>query len=389
MTQVAHGKAMDEPQAATRQILMASTSYPSSPVDWKGLFIQRLVGALAERRDTSLELWAPPGPVPSAVSMAWRADDAAWLQRLMERGGIVHLLRERPMLGLPGAGGLMYRLGRAYRQSRAHLFHVNWLQNALPLPGDHRPALVTALGSDMPLLRLPMMRHLLRRAFTGRRVTLCPNADWMVPTLEAAFGDVAEVRCVPFGIDASWYRVARGLHTGGAHRWLCVTRLTAAKLGHLFEWCEPHFARRGRELHLFGPRQEEGIRVPAWVHFHGPATPDQLRTEWFPQATGLISLSRHAEGRPQVMLEAMAAGLPILASRLPAHEDIIQHAATGWLCDDPAGMAPGIDMIEDRSSNAGMGARARGLARSRFGDWDDCGARYAAVHNQLTQDRHG
>jgi len=380
-----------QPELATthaseaRRVLLTSTSYPSSTSDWKGLFIARLVEALARRDDVRLRTWMPPGPLPGSVQSAASAADTQWLAALMQAGGIAHLLRRHPIRGSLTAAGLLSRLRRAYRSTDAQLFHVNWLQNALPLPPDDlRPALITALGTDIQLLRLPGMKALLRRVMGNRRTLICPNADWMVPVLEDAFGDIARVQCVPFGIDAAWYEVARMPATDGRDRWICVTRLTRDKLGPLFEWGAQHFAANpDRELHVFGPRQEDGIAIPEWVHFHGPATPSQLLQQWFPIATGLITLSRHAEGRPQVMLEAMAAGLPILASRLPAHEDLIEHAGTGWLCDDQPGMAHGLAAIENVVLSKEIGERSRAWARERIGTWADCAGRYSSLYDEL------
>jgi glycosyltransferase involved in cell wall biosynthesis len=79
----------------------------------------------------------------------------------------------------------------------------------------------------------------------------------------------------------------------------------------------------------------------------------------------------------------MAAGVPILASRLPAHEDIIQHQRTGWLCEDHRGMTDGFAMIEDMQRNAAMGSSARAWAQEHVGTWADCAARYAVLYSEL------
>lgn len=365
------------------RLLFTSTSYPANPGDWQGLFIQRMLEGLSRREGLAIDAWCPPGALPEGVASALRGDDEAWFRRLASRGGIAHQLRKRPVQGLATSIQLVRRIRRACRGSEPDLFHVNWLQCALGLPANRTPALVTALGTDMQVLRLPLVRRLLAGRFAQRKVVLCPNADWMVPVLERSFGPDVPVRCVPFGIDSMWYQTPRLVHAAQAHRWLCVTRLTAGKLGPLFEWAEGLFRTPGRELQLIGPHQDGTIRIPDWVTYHGTASPEQLRIEWFPRATGLLSLSSHPEGRPQVMLEAMAAGLPVLASQNPAHVDLVSHRGTGWICNEIAGFEAGLSFIEDPGNNRSMGDRAREEARRRFGDWDDCAARYAVLYDEL------
>lgn len=365
-------------------VLLTATSYPSSDRDWQGLFIRRMLEGLSAQSEVEMSVWLPPGPLPAGIRSLLDGDEAQWLGHLASRGGIAHVLRSSPLRGFWHAAGLLSRLRRVYLRSKADLFHVNWLQNALPLPRDSRPALITALGTDMRWLELPGIVAALRRVMRSRHVALCPNADWMTTRLIEHFGDLARIVVVPFGVDAAWFDVERTAEVQGRQRWLCVTRLTRDKLGPLFAWAEPHFhSHPERELHLFGPRQESGLDIPPWVHFHGPVVPDTLREAWFPSATGLISLSHHAEGRPQVMLEAMAAGLPILASDIPAHRDLLQHGHSGWLCGDIDALGQGLDLIEDASTNRAMGQRAKARARESSGTWSDCGARYARIYTDL------
>lgn len=364
-------------------VLMISTSYPVDLSDWRGLFMRHLTEALARRNDLQLRLWSPRGEMPANVDYVADPDERIWLAKLMAAGGIAHLMRQRGWSALAAPVRLLAMLRAVYRRnSNVSLYHVNWLQNALPLPRNGLPLLVTVLGTDLQLLKLPLMRSLIRGAFRGRRVVICPNADWMLPTLNNAFGDVAQVRFVPFGIDPAWFQVQRTIDGPAPARWLCVTRLTKGKLGPLFDWCAPFFSDGRRELHLFGPMQESAA-LPQWVHYHGPASPGILCREWFPSAHGLITLSQHAEGRPQVMLEAMAAGLPIIASRLPAHTDLIRNGENGRICDGPDDVGRALDSLDDIAVNTLMGARAREWVGTEIGTWDDCASRYAALYRTL------
>jgi glycosyltransferase involved in cell wall biosynthesis len=278
---------------------------------------------------------------------------------------------------------LLRLLRNVYRRSsNVDVYHINWLQCALPLPADERPAVISVLGNDLKLLGFPLMRVLMRRTMRRRRVVLCPNAEWMRAPLHVAFGDIAQIVPVSFGIDPDWYRVKRCYDTRSPARWLAVTRLTVDKLGDLFAWGHRFFATAGRELHLFGPMQEH-IDVPSWVHYHGAATPEELAVLWFPSACGLITLSRHAEGRPQVMLEAMASGLPIIASDISAHASLVIENETGALCNSIEALGQALALIEDANVNGRFGATARAWAAREVGTWDDCAQRYIHIYSDL------
>lgn len=365
------------------RVLLLSTSYPVDSADWRGVFMRHMVGALARVPDIELSVWAPPGELPEAARGVTTPGEADWLARLMAAGGISHLIRGGGLRAVFAPLKLLAMIRSAYRRhAEVDLYHVNWLQCALPLPRDDKPALITVLGNDLNLLRLPLMRQFLRRTMRRRRVAICPNAEWMEAPLQAAFGDLAEIVPVSFGIDPCWYAVEREDRGEAPARWLAVTRLTANKVGPLFEWSEDLFRQGSHELHLFGPMQEK-IHVPDWVHYHGAATPLQLATEWFPGASGLITLSRHAEGRPQVMLEAMAAGLPIIASRMPAHATIVADGRTGILCDSPQTYCDALNQLQDVEINTRFGAAARSWALEKVGTWDDCAQRYTRIYHHL------
>ena len=363
--------------------LFVSTSYPRDASDWRGVFMAHISAALSRRDGMALVQWAPAGPTDPRVEIGTAATEAAWLERLMSKGGISHWLRTNPASGLLAAARLLsYVRAACQRHAKVDVYHINWLQTALSLPSDAKPLLITVLGNDMRLLRLPFMRHAVRRVLRGRSAAICPNASWMEAPLRDAFGDLARVVTVPFGVDSRWFAIERrGVHPP---RWLVVTRLTANKLGPLFEWSEPLFREGLRELHIYGPMQEELV-IPNWVHYHGPATVEQLACECFPNAHGLITLSRHAEGRPQVILEAMASGLPVIASTLPAHKDIVIEGKTGYLCNSKQEYSDALDRLEDWERNREYGNAARSLIAQELGNWDDCASRYVKIYRDLLE----
>lgn len=367
------------------KVFYSATSYPRNHDDWQGIFIKRIADALAEAPAIEMRAWLPPGPLHEQVATATTPKDQSFLIRLSEVGGIAHLLRNHPLRGAIAGTELISRLGRAYRRNDAwaDVFHVNWLQCALGLFGSTKPALVTVLGTDIALLKLPGMKAALRSALRGRKSVLCPNAEWMVPELSGSLGDACEdVECIPFGVDDAWFRIERQ-PAAKPKIWITVLRVTKAKIGPLFEWTR-NLDHQDNEFHLFGPMQEL-VEVPSWIRYHGPATPEVLMHDWYPRATGMISLSQHDEGRPQVMLEALAAGVPLVASPIKAHTNLLGHMQTAVIVSSENEFQDALHVLSDPAQALQLSEAGRRKVAKDFGTWADCAARYSRLYSRLLQ----
>jgi glycosyltransferase involved in cell wall biosynthesis len=83
----------------------------------------------------------------------------------------------------------------------------------------------------------------------------------------------------------------------------------------------------------------------------------------------LFALPSRFEGMPNVLLEAMAAGLPTVSSNVSGVGELVQHGVTGCLvpAEDSALLAKSISgLLRDKESMEEMGARARETVRSEF-----------------------
>ena len=79
----------------------------------------------------------------------------------------------------------------------------------------------------------------------------------------------------------------------------------------------------------------------------------------------------------------MAAGLPVLASNMKAHSNIIVDGETGKLCDSVEKYGAALRALEDQRTNLRMGATAKRWVMGEIGTWNDCAERYMQVYRRL------
>jgi glycosyltransferase involved in cell wall biosynthesis len=88
-------------------------------------------------------------------------------------------------------------------------------------------------------------------------------------------------------------------------------------------------------------------------------------------ATGdLFAFPSHQEGFPLTLLEAMAVGLPVVATEIDGPTEIIEEGVTGRLVpdDDPDRLGEALgELISDRETARRLGAAARAVMLADYG----------------------
>jgi len=125
----------------------------------------------------------------------------------------------------------------------------------------------------------------------------------------------------------------------------------------------------------FEPALEARVRaLQGWrqVDYRGVLSRAGVRQAFAEARLGLVLFHprpNHVESQPNKLFEYMAAGLPVVASRFPLWQQIVEGTGCGLVVDplDPQAIAAAIQWLLEHSAEAeAMGARGREAVRARF-----------------------
>jgi len=106
-----------------------------------------------------------------------------------------------------------------------------------------------------------------------------------------------------------------------------------------------------------------GVADLAWLPGHRDDIPAIM------QGLDCFVLPSIAEGVSNTILEAMASGLPVIATDVGANSELVDHGVTGFIvppADEQALAAQIVDLASDAGRSAAMGRAGRAAAESRF-----------------------
>lgn len=402
-----------------RKVLVLTTTFPGVVGDGIPPFVLDLSAKLADDFElTVVTPRLPDAPVRERIGTI-NVERFAYFPRPIEglaNGATLANLRAQPWR-LPEFGSLLVRFHQAARSTAARirpdLVHAHWL---LPT-GIHAaaaakvagaPLLVTLHGVDMHALALPPLeaarRRVLQRsdhvvavssALADRARQLCPattvdtvpmgaNLDEVpadfarspMPGLIGFVGRLAEKKGVGVLLDA--LAIAAGTTgTTGAAGNVTPLRLVIAGDGPERSVLENQVRRLG---------------LTDRVEFWGQADRSQVyelmsRCEAI-AIPSVVARDGDQEGTPVVLAEAVALGVPVVASRLGGIADHLTEES-GWLAEpgDPEALAAALTQAHRSHLEREVRAiTARKLVAPNL-TLDGTAEAYAELYTKLTQDR--
>jgi glycosyltransferase involved in cell wall biosynthesis len=313
---------------------------------------------------------------------------------------------------MPGLNGwvwlrFFFRLCWLIYRRRVDLIHVNSY-----VPGNY--ARLAAALMQVPIvidhwhgfIRFSRKRRLICR-FLGRFTDLSLAVSQGVKDylLKEIGLDPAKIRVVVNGVDVAALDAAAPGEAVRRDLGLPAEAPVIGLVGRLDHWgkghqelftalAQIHASHPVHALIVGGGRREDEVRQLAVslglaesVHFLGPRrdVPDLLN------AMDIFVLPSYSEGVSLALLEAMAAGLPVIATAVGGTPEVVTDGVTGLLIPprDPAALAGALErLLNDPAWAKQLGAKARVHVRQHF-SLDRPGREINGIYEELVQQKFG
>ena len=338
------------------KILSVTTLYPNSEQPTFGVFVENRLSKLAAVEGVELRVVAPVPWFPSGHPAFGRYGSFGRVPEEETRQGIkiTHpRFLQIPKIGTHLSPFLLYRALRRHIRASilpvydfdlidAHVYFPDGVAAALLGKTFNRPVVVTARGTDLNHYpkRYPLVARMIRD--TARKVdasiTVCTALKDALVDLGA---DPRRVHVLRNGVDLSIFHPKGKTDPATSRR----SRATLLSVGHLIE-------RKGHDLVIKalsllpdtelliagdGPerRRLERLAVSLGldhrVRFLGVVSHQELTGLY--STADLLVLASSREGWPNVLLESLACGTPVIATRNWGTPEIVAAPEAGCLVD--------------------------------------------------------
>ena len=352
--------------------LLFSTLYPSSARPVHGIFVETRLRELLRTGEVDTRVIAPVPWFPSTDARWGEYARIARTPRREQRHGIDVLHPRYPLLPKVGMTLAPFGLAAAcigpirgliadgfdFDLIDAHFYYPDGVAAAMLARHFGKPVAITARGTDL---------NLYPRNWAPRKLM-----QWAAKRADASIGvcgalvdvlrgwGVAEPRLhvLRNGVDLDRFRplpqseAREALGLDGAPLLLSVGHLIERKGHHLAVEALPIVRQRhpGARLVIVGEGEErarlEGLVAQLRLHSHvtlAGAVPNERLATWYSAADALI-LASSREGWANVLLESMACGRPVVATRIWGTPEVVARPEAGVLVDtrDAPALADGV-----------------------------------------------
>ena len=215
-------------------------------------------------------------------------------------------------------------------------------------------------------------------------------------TRDAVASCAARTWVVPNAVDQSFFDLQPSAPAAGFPSGLCVGAICSRKNQNAFiRALDPLASRRKFKMIFLGQVADDAygaeflklVKERPWCEHAGFAGRSTLKR--YLQAATFAALPTREDNCPMVVLEAMAAGVPVLASNVGGVPDLIRPGVTGLFCDpqQPATFLEGVARyLDDGDLCRRLAASAKAEALQRFHP-EVIARRHLEIYREVLQEK--
>lgn len=344
---------MEDPLAM--RICVLTTSFPRFKDDEASVFVGRLVDAFSEEKLSGVVV-VPRDSDEALIETRGSFELVRYRYGIFTKGrlaygkGILQNVKRDPLLFLQVPLFLICMFKEAFVSRKSwDIIQANWLVTGIVAYllslVTRKPYVVTIRGVDAGLLSITLLKPLWNVVLRGASGIVSVNESFLAD-IHKRFPATAKLHCIPNGTERtplteSAYKdflKRRNLSQENSYLLFVGRAIPLKKIEKLIELLAQD-ALSDYTLLVVG-RVEESYReqlatladnkgVTDKLRFEGAVTPSEVEG-YLRVARFYVTASSH-EGRSNSVLEALSAGLPVIASDIPGHREVITDGFNGVL----------------------------------------------------------
>lgn len=392
------------------KVLLVSTSFPIASGSQSGIFVEHLAHYLSKQH--SLMVLTPDDnhnnqsrqtkKTQTYALKLFRYAPKKWQILAHQPGGIPVALKMKPWLSFLIPLFIWALFFSLLKQARhVQIIHANWSVIGM-LAGIagfimRKPVITTARGSDITRIRQSRIDRLITMlCLVSNRYVICVS--------ESIHNELClhypfardKLKIIHNGVDQALLDIHRhAKSTSHPLKLITVGNLIQSKsintiISAMAECdnCILTIVGDGSELQQL-KAQTRHAGIEERVIFKGALAQQIVFTEL--AKADVFILASKSEGRPNVVIEAMAAGLPVIVSKIDAVTSFIKADKTGLLFDvgDPHQLAQGIQQLMNNPElRLTLGEAGRQYIVNQKLTWENCAGHYSELYfNAVDSDK--